>query len=82
MRTLILIAVGLALATVLLRLAPSSQRLGALLVFAAVWLGACAWNLSTGLSHGYTLAEELPIHAVLFSVPMIWAWFWYRRLPV
>ena len=79
MRTLILIAAGLVLALLSLRIAPAAYRGWAAASFTVVWLGVCAWNLSTGLSHGYTLAEELPIHAVLFGVPVALAWVLHRR---
>lgn len=82
MRTLIFIVAGLVLAVALLRLAPPAYRLWAAGAFTLVWLGVSAWNLRTGLSHGYTLAQELPIHAVLFGLPAVVAWglwFWWRR---
>ena len=81
MRTVIIIAIGLALALVLFRLTPASHRALAAGAFTAVWLGVSAWNLRIGLSHGYTLAQELPIHAVLFGVPVALAWglWWWSR---
>lgn len=82
MRTLILIAIGLALAAAILRFAPVNQRTLAAGLFTLLWLIASALNLRTGLSHGYTLAQELPIHALLFGLPTlaIWlAWGWLRR---
>ena len=81
MRTLILVVVGLALAALALRFAPAAQRTLAVTLFTLLWLGVCALNLRTGLSHGYTLAEELPIHAVLFGVPSAAAWlaWWWRH---
>ncbi len=79
MRTLIFIAAGLVLAVALLRLAPAAHRLWAAGAFTLLWLGVSAWNLRTGLSHGHTLAQELPIHAVLFGVPVAVAWgIWFR----
>ncbi len=35
----------------------------------------------TGMSHGYTLAQEPPIHLVLFGVPAALAWglWWWGR---
>ena len=82
MRTLILLVIGLVLATLALRFAPAAQRTLAITLFTLLWLGVCTLNLRTGLSHGYTLAEELPIHAVLFGAPAVaaWlAWWWLRR---
>ncbi|MFN3988113.1 MAG: hypothetical protein ACK4KV_21705 [Rhodocyclaceae bacterium] len=82
MRTLILVVVGLLLAAGVLRFAPSAWRTAAVGGFTLVWLVACGFNLRTGLSHGYTMAQELPIHAVLFGIPVVaaWAaWWWLRR---
>ncbi|WP_116813301.1 hypothetical protein [Steroidobacter cummioxidans] len=79
MRTLIIILAGLAIAAVLLRFTPAPHRLLAAGAFTAAWLVVTILNLRTGLSHGYSLAEELPIHAVLFSVPVVagWGWIWW-----
>ena len=81
MRTLILTAVGFVLAWAALRAAPVSFRTVVAVLFTLAWLGFSAWNLNTGLSHGYTLAEELPIHLVLFGVPVATAWviWWHSR---
>ena len=80
MRTVVFIAVGLVLAALLLRLAPASQRMSAAGIFTVAWLGVSAWNLRTGLSHGYSLAEELPIHLAMFGVPVALAWgMWWRQ---
>lgn len=81
MRTLIFVVAGLILAGLLLRLTPVSYRLLAALTFTLAWLGVSFWNLRLGLSHGYTLAQELPIHLVLFGVPvaLAWALWWWLR---
>lgn len=81
MRTVIIILIGLALATAVLRLVPSAWRTAAALMFTLLWLAVSLWNLRTGLSHGYTLAQEVPIHVPLFGVPvaLAWALWWYTR---
>lgn len=82
MRTVILIVVGLVLAAALLRWSPVPYRTWVAGIFSVAWLGLSAWNLRTGLSHGYTLAQELPIHAALFGIPFAVAWgiwWWLRR---
>lgn len=81
MRTLIFIAAGLLLAVMMLRLTPASRRTWAAGLFTVVWLGISGWNLRTGLSHGYTLAQELPIHVALFGIPaaLVWGLWWSRR---
>ncbi|MES2491286.1 MAG: hypothetical protein V4607_15980 [Pseudomonadota bacterium] len=78
MRTLILILIGLAAAGLLLGLVRRAQRKPALIIFCLAWLGLVAWNLSIGLSHGYSLSEELPIQLVIFVVPAALA-LWLAR---
>ena len=41
-------------------------------------LVAVLWNLRTGMSHGYSLQEELPIQAAIYAVPVAAAW-WSAR---
>lgn len=81
MRTVIFIVAGLILAGLALRLAPAAHRALAAGVFTLIWFCVSAWNLRTGLSHGYTLAEELPIHIALFGIPAVSAWavWWWQR---
>jgi hypothetical protein len=82
MRTLILIVAGLLLAFACLRFAPPAMRRLMAIVFSLAWLLVVGWNLRTGLSHGYTLEEELPIQAAIFLVPAILAfWLGFRRSP-
>lgn len=81
MRTLIIVLVGLAAVALVLRFVPAPSRgmVGAL--FTVAWLGLTLWNLRTGMSHGYTLAQELPIHALIFAVPVAayWLYAWLHR---
>lgn len=70
MRTLIFIAAGLAIVIVALWLARPAKRLAAVGLFALGWLLVVLWNLRTGLSHGYSLQEELPIQALIFCLPV------------
>ncbi|WP_020558740.1 hypothetical protein [Thiofilum flexile] len=81
MRTLIIICIGLALAALTLWFTPAAKRLLFGAVFTVGWLLATLWNLNTGLSHGYTLAEELPIHLMLFGVPVAayWLYVWFKQ---
>jgi hypothetical protein len=79
MRTLILIVVGLALAGAAMRWARSGRRWAAATVFSAGWLAAVLWNLHTGMSHGYSLQEELPIQLAIYLVPVATAWWLARR---
>lgn len=53
----------------------------AFLVYAVLWVVAAAINLWVGVAHaGYSVAEELPIFALIFGVPCLLAWFLARRL--
>ena len=70
MRTLIFTAVGLLVAAAVTWLAPLQWRVRAAAVFTLAWLLVVAWNLRTGLSHGYSLQEELPIQAAIFLIPV------------
>lgn len=78
MRTTLLIVAGLLLAALASWLGAPSKRVMAAVLFAVAWLAVVGWNLRTGLSHGYSLREELPIQAVIYLVPLalaIWlAW--------
>jgi hypothetical protein len=79
MRTLVLILIGLVMLALMTGLSRPARRPLVALVFIGVWLLACAVNLAIGLSHGYSLAEELGIHLVLFGVPAAAAWLVRRR---
>ena len=82
MRTLFFIVVGLLMAMVLVRCVPATRRTLAASLFTVAWLVVSALNLRIGLSHGYTLAQELPIHVGLFGVPVIAAWVTWLQLRV
>lgn len=77
MRTLIVIGAGLLAVMTLFRVLPPRARAIGLGLFTVAWALLTAMNLRTGLSHGYTLAEELPIHALLFGVPVLSGWVWH-----
>jgi len=74
MRTLIFIVVGLVIVGIAVwSAAPGKRRLVAAL-FTVGWLAAVVWNLRTGMSHGYSLEEELPIQLLIFAVPVAAGW--------
>lgn len=77
MRTLILILAGLGLLAVAMLLSKPAWRPVVALVFIGVWLLASAVNLGIGLSHGYSLREELLVHVFLFGIPAAAA-LWVR----
>ena len=39
------------------------------------------WNLRTGMSHGYSLQEELPIQLLIFAVPVAVGWLLAWKAP-
>ncbi|WP_127598613.1 hypothetical protein [Nitratireductor alexandrii] len=83
MHTLLMILGGIALMAAVYGIAfwrglPLRQ---ALPVYAVLWAVAAAINLWVGVAHaGYSVAEELPIFAIIFGVPCLLAWFLARRL--
>lgn len=74
MRTLILIVAGLLLMAFAMWLTKPAKRITTAWLFTAVWLLVTLWNLFTGMSHGYSLQEELPIQSAIFAIPVIGAW--------
>lgn len=77
MRTIVLLVFGVALATIGVRAANRrwpDRRVEVLAGFTAWWALVTVWNLATGLSHGYSLGEELPIQVAVFSIPVAVAW--------
>lgn len=75
MRTLIFILVGLAIAGIAMGVVGAARRRLAAAIFTVGWLAAVLWNLRTGMSHGYSLQEELPIQLLIFVVPVAVAWW-------
>ena len=81
MRTLVIVLIGLAITSIAMWLVPAAHRVSAAVVFTVAWLAVTLLNLRTGLSHGFTLAQELPIHLVLFGVPVavFWVLVWLKK---
>ena len=79
MRTLSLIVIGAMLAWFAVWLGAPARRKLAVGLFALAWLAVVGWNLRTGLSHGYSLGEELPIQALIYLVPVVVAALLARR---
>ena len=80
MRTLIIIAIGLCIDFALMSFIPKKFQIIAGIIFTLVWAGVVYWNLHLGLSHGYTLAEELQIQLLIFFVPVTayWGYFLFK----
>ena len=86
MRTLILILAGLLLMAFAMWLSKPVKRNTTAWLFTAIWLVVTIWNLITGMSHGYSFKEELPIQCMIFAIPVLGAWLlaWKsrpRRIP-
>lgn len=80
MRTSLLILAGLLLAWLATWLGAPSRRLVAAMLFAIAWLAVVGWNLRTGLSHGYSLREELPIQLLIYLLPVaLAAWLAWKH---
>lgn len=69
MRTLTFIAVGLAVLAVLMLQTKPSTRAKAGVGFILAWSVVSAVNFGIGLSHGYSIADELTVHAFLWGLP-------------
>jgi hypothetical protein len=70
MRSLILILCGLALLAVL-HIALRNRGVEPTRLFLAIWFAVTILNLLLGLRAGYSLAEEIPIQALVFGVPAV-----------
>jgi len=82
MRTLFAIVIGLALSFAFVFAASHFGRgkvTGAIL-FIGVWLVFCAIDYSNGVKAGYSATDELGIHILLFTVPVVGAWVATRLL--
>ena len=78
MRTLYFLAAGLILAAIVTwAIKPANHRKASIL-FVIAWAGVTAWNWATGMSHGYSFMEELPIQMVIFAVPVLGLWLLSR----
>ncbi|TDK28629.1 hypothetical protein E2F46_01745 [Luteimonas aestuarii] len=79
MRTAILIAIGLLLVWVVMDRVAAHRREGTAVALMVVWLAVVVWNLLTGMSHGYTFREELPIQLGILLPPVLLAWWMGRK---
>ncbi len=81
MRSLIIIAIGLCIDLALMGFIPKKFQIIAGIIFSLVWAAVVFWNLRLGLSHGYTLAEEIQIQLVIFFIPVIvyWGYFLFKN---
>jgi hypothetical protein len=71
MRTVVFIVAGLILLALVVALSKPPFRRSAALAFIGVWLVVSAINLYIGVSKGYSLQEELLVHAALFGIPAV-----------
>ena len=81
MRTLLFIVVGLVIVGIAVWSAGAAKRRVAAALFTVGWLAAVIWNLRTGMSHGHSLQEELPIQLLIFAVPVTVGWLLAWKAP-
>ncbi len=48
-------------------------------LFVPLWLFYCLYHMSVGVSHGYSVASELPFLLINFALPAAAAWLLMRR---
>lgn len=82
MRSFIIIIFGVLISAIILWLTPAQNRIFIGIIFSIFWLILIFWNLNIGMSHGYTFAQELPIHLILYIIPIAtyWGYIWFKRL--
>jgi hypothetical protein len=73
MRTLLAIVIGLVLLGAVYavgrrRSGPALRK--GLAAFGVVWFVLCVIDLFIGVWNGYSFAEEIPIHLLIFAVPV------------
>ena len=83
MHTVIVLGGGFALMLACLLLGHAWGAMPGLLVgakvFIPLWLLGAGVNLAVGVSHGYTVTEELPIFLGVFAVPaLVAAGLWWK----
>lgn len=83
MHTVIVLGGGFALMLACLLLGHAWGAMPGLLVgakvFIPLWLLGAGVNLAVGVSHGYTVTEELPISLGVFAVPaLVAAGLWWK----
>jgi hypothetical protein len=86
MRTLLLTLVGVLLLLAFVAIAKALNRgkgtpgINAPRAFIFLWLGISAAHFYIGVAReGYPVAMELAIHAIIFGVPALLAWYLARR---
>ena len=72
MHTFIIILIGLALLAIS-HWVSATQKIRFLRFFPVIWFAISAAHLAMGLNAGYTLEEELKVHAFVFGIPtLVW----------
>ena len=86
MRTLLLTLVGVLVLFAFVAIAGAVNRrkgtpgINAPRAFVFIWLGVSAAHFYIGVvREGYPVATELAVHAVIFGVPALLAWYLARR---
>jgi hypothetical protein len=81
-RTIVVVAIGWVLsgAFVLASGYLGKSRITGAIIFIAAWLIFCVVDYSNGVKAGYAAMDELGIHILIFTLPVIGAWVAARFL--
>jgi uncharacterized protein (DUF983 family) len=85
MRTLLMIMIGIALAVAfdavpaILKQRGSARAFDGARTFVLIWLGIVVVDFGFGVAAGYSAWLELAVHALIFTVPAVTAWYLWRR---
>ena len=84
MRTLIVVVIGIVVGRAVLWLLRRQRHapMTGMLVFACLWLAACLYNLSVGVSHGYSVGGEIPYLLMNYLVPVAVVWALRKRIGI
>jgi hypothetical protein len=85
MRTLLMIAIGVALAFAFDAIAAARNKRDATRAldggwwFIGIWVAVSAVDFGVGVATGHTIWLELAVHALIFVVPAAVAWYLSRQ---
>lgn len=81
MRTLLALLIGSLLAAASILLTTPARRRLARTIFCQSWLVLCMVSLRTAVAHGRPLVGEIPIHLLVFVIPVALTIRLTRQLP-
>ena len=57
----------------------AAGRRRAIGLFLVLWFAYCVWHLTVGMSHGYSLASEVPFLLLNFGLPAVAGWMVLKK---